>query len=312
MRVLVTGGAGFLGSNVVAVAADRGDDVTATVRAPPPRPDRRCRYVALDLLDRKAVRAAVAGAQPDAIVHTAIWNDFAGIYADRRRAWESYVGVTRTLADAANETGAVLVTISSDWVFDGTQARADEQTPPNPVNYYGVLKAASELVTLERADDPVVLRLSGVVGAHRAGKPSPRRQDAGFGYLVDAAVAALAAGETFTVWESERINNVATPTLATLAAEWSLELAERGLRGTFHCVTGDATTRFALAQRAASIFGLDAALVRTGPPPESELPPAPVPYDTTLDARATARALGRELLSVDELLTRFRVERAAE
>ena len=84
MRVLVTGGAGFVGSNVVAVAADLGHDVAATARALPPLPDPRCRYVPVDLLDRDAVLDAVAWVQPSLVVHTAIWNDFAGIYADRR------------------------------------------------------------------------------------------------------------------------------------------------------------------------------------------------------------------------------------
>jgi dTDP-4-dehydrorhamnose reductase len=309
MRVLVTGGAGFVGSNVVAVAADRGDDVVATVRALPPRPEPRARYVDVDLLDERGVRATVLGARPDVIVHTAIWNDFAGIYADRRRGWDSYVGVTRTLAGAANEVGAVLVTVSSDWVFDGTQSLADESTPPNPINYYGVLKAASELVTLERTRDPVVARVGGVMGVHRAGSATPRRQDAGFGYFVDGVVASLEAGEPFTVWEDARINSIATPTLATLAAEWMLELADTGARGVFHCMAADPVTRLELARRTAQVFDLDATLLRTGPPAESELPDGPVPYDTSVSSEATARALGRTPPNLDELLARFRRER---
>lgn len=301
MRVLVTGGAGFVGSNVVAVALDAGHEVLATVRTAPPLPDPRCTYLS-DAAD-------VRDAPPDVIVHTAIWNDFAGIYADRSGAWDAYVGTTRLLADAANELGAALVTVSSDWVFDGTQAMAVETTPPNPINYYGVLKAASELVTLERAREPLVVRLSGVIGAHRAGRELPRRQDAGFGYLVDAAVASLAAGRPFTVWESDRINNVATPTLATLAAEWMLELAERGARGVFHCTAADAVTRLELARRAADAFGLDRSLVVAGPPPAGALAPGLVPYDTSLDARATAAILGTEPPTVTELLARFRSQR---
>jgi dTDP-4-dehydrorhamnose reductase len=302
MRVLVTGGAGFVGSNVVVVAADAGHDVTATVRSVPPTPDPRCTY----LVDGDAVRTA----RPDVIVHTAIWNDFAGIYADRRRAWEAYVGATRALADAANAVGAALVTVSSDWVFDGTQSMADETTPPNPINYYGVLKAAAELVTLERAHDALVARLSGVIGAHRAGRELPRRQDSGFGYLVDAAVENLESGVPFTVWESDRINSVATPTLATLAAEWMLDLAARGARGVFHCTAAEPVTRVGLARRAAGVFGLDPSLIRTGAPPTGELPAGRVPYDTSLDARATASALGTTPPTVDELLARFRAERS--
>jgi dTDP-4-dehydrorhamnose reductase len=309
MRVLVTGGSGFVGSNAVAVAADRGDEVAATVRTLPPLPDARARYVPVDLLDGEAVRATMADARPDVVVHTAIWNDFAGIYADRRRGWDSYVGVTRTLADAANELGAVLVTISSDWVFDGTQSMADESTPPNPINYYGVLKAASELVTLERAREPVVARVGGVMGIHRAGAATPRQQDAGFGYFVDAVVSSLENGEPFTVWEDDRINSIGTPTLATLAVEWMLALAESGARGVFHCMASEPVTRFELAQRAAEVFELDESLLRSGPPVEAELPPGPVPYDTSVDSRATARSIGQTPPTVTELLERFRSER---
>ena len=311
MRVLVTGGAGFVGSNVVAVALGLGHEVAATVREAPPLRDPRCRYVRLDLDRDTEVRRAVAEVAPDIVVHTAIWNDLAGIYADRRRAWASYVGLTRTLADAANGVGAALVTVSTDWVFDGTQAPADEASPPNPVNYYGVLKAASELVTLERARRPIVARVAGVIGVHRAGRPTPRRQDAGFGYFVDAVVASLAAGEPFTVWESEAINGVATPSLATLAAEWMLALAERGACGIFHCCAGEPATRMGLARRVADVFGLDPTLLRADEPDPAALPPAPVPYDTRLDARATAQTLGREPPMLEDILSRFRIERAA-
>ena len=55
----------------------------------------------LDLLDADAVRGSVRNAAPDVIVHSMILNDFARIYADRQLAWDSYVGTTRTLADAA-------------------------------------------------------------------------------------------------------------------------------------------------------------------------------------------------------------------
>jgi dTDP-4-dehydrorhamnose reductase len=298
MRVFVTGGAGFVGSNVVAVAGTRGDDVVAPTRS------------AVDLLDEAATRAAVEGARPDVIVHTAILNDFVGIYTDRHAAWASYVGVTRTLAEAANDCGAALCTISTDWVFDGTQSFADESTPPNPINYYGVLKTASELITLERAREPIVARIAGVMGTHRAGRKTPRAQDPGFGYFVTAVVDALAAGQPFTVWESNAINMVATPSLASLSSGWLLELAERGLRGVFHCCGGEATTRMELARAAAQVFELDESLLRSGPPEPDALPPARIPYDTSLDARGTARALGRNLPSVRELLHGLRAERA--
>ena len=148
-------------------------------------------------------------------MHAAILNDPAAMAADRRAAWDAYVGATRNAVDAANAAGAHVVLISTDWVFDGTQGPAAEDAPPNPVNRYGFLKAASELVVAERAERGTVARIAGVQGVHRARPRAPRAQDLGFGYLVASVIAALRAGEPFTVWESDAINTLATPTLAT-------------------------------------------------------------------------------------------------
>jgi dTDP-4-dehydrorhamnose reductase len=140
VRVWVSGGSGFVGSNVVKVFTEQhGAEVVAPAHGD------------VDLTESEAVRASVAEHRPDAIVHTAILNDLPAMLADRRAAWVAYVGATRHLVDAANDVGAKLVLVSTDWVFDGSQGGADETAPPNPINLYGVLKLASELVVTERA-----------------------------------------------------------------------------------------------------------------------------------------------------------------
>jgi dTDP-4-dehydrorhamnose reductase len=296
MRVYLTGASGFVGSNVARVFEAHGAELAA--------PGHR----EVDVTEADAVRSSVEGFRPDAIVHCAILNDFAALYADRRAGWDAYVGATRNLVDAANDAGARIVLVSTDWVFDGTQPGATERTPPNPINLYGFLKAASELVVTERAERGSVARIGAVQGSH----PAPREQDAGFGYFVSALVERLRAGERFGVWESDDVNMVATPTLASDAAELMWRIAERDLDGIFHCCGGEAVDRRTLAMRAAQVFELDPTLLDLGVRrPDGALPgpgggrPAAVPYDTSLDASWTAIALEVELPSVTEMLRRM-------
>ncbi len=309
MRLLVTGGSGFVGSNVARVAADRGHAVVCVGRSLPSIPDPRCEYVTADLTDADATSACVQDATPDVVVHAAILNDMTAIYADRRAGWEAYVGSTRALADAANDGGAALAYVSTDWVFDGTQGGADERTPPNPINLYGALKAFSELVVHERAERGLVARVAGVMGTHRTQRAMPRSQDAGFGYFVASLVDALSAGEPFVVWTSDAINMRATPSLASESAAMLVALVEGDHTGTFHCCGGEATTRMELARAAAEVFELDPGLLRDGPPDPAGIPPAPIPYDTSLRAERTAETIGYELPTVRDLLRRFRAER---
>lgn len=297
MRIYLTGASGFVGSNLAHVfAREHGAEVIAPA------------HEHVDLTDELMMRRAVRATRPDALVHAAIWNDPAGLRSNRRRAWASYVGATRNAAVAANAVDAQFVLISTDWVFDGTQAPAAETDPPNPINSYGFLKACSELVTAEVAAHGLVARIAGVQGVHRARPNLPRAQDAGFGYLVASLVQALRRGERFTVWDGPGLNQMATPTLATDAARMIWSALEHQATGVIHCCGGEHTDRVGLARRAIDAFGLDAELLDVGRPPSDAAGGEAVPRDTRLDASATAEALGMTLPDLGTMLARLREE----
>ena len=306
MRVWLTGGTGVVGSNIVHEAVVRGHDVLTTVNRFIPEDPTAYLTDRVDMTDAAAVAASIRRFAPDVVIHCAILNDFERIYADRRAAWDSYVGATRHCATGAEAAGASFIVVSTDWVFDGTQGGADEDAPPNPVNLYGVLKVASELVALERGG--AVARVSGVNGVHRARPDSPRNQDPGFGYFVASIVDSLRQSKSFTVWESDNINMVATPSLASQCGELMLRIADRRLDGVFHCCGADAVGRMELAELTCEVFGLDSSLLRSGSPEAQAMPNVPIPYDTSISAPRTAELLDHEPTPVRQLLERFRAE----
>jgi dTDP-4-dehydrorhamnose reductase len=296
MRIYLTGATGFVGSNLAHVF----DAHRAEVVAPG--------HDHVDLTDEVLVRRSVAATRPDAIVHAAIWNDPAALHTDRRRAWDAYVGATRNLVAAANAADAQVVLISTDWVFDGTQGPAAEDEPPHPINYYGFLKACSELVVGESAGRGTVARIAGVQGIHRARPHAPRAQDAGFGYLVASLVDALRRHERFTVWDGPGLNLVATPTLATDAGELIWRALTREVTGILHCCGGEHADRVGLARRAVEMFELDGDFLDVASPPADVISGGGIPRDTRLDGTATARALGVELPDLATTLRRLRME----
>jgi dTDP-4-dehydrorhamnose reductase len=293
MRTLLTGASGFVGSNIAKVLIDRYGDTVIDTR--------------VDMTDRTAVFEHVGAARPDAIIHCAILNDWERMHADRQAAWNAYVEATRNYADAAASIDVPFCLVSTDWVFDGTQGGATEDTPPNPINLYGFLKAASEMVTLERGG--AVARVMGVNGTHWARPTTLRAQDPGFGYFVASLVDSLEQGVPFVVWEGDDINGVASPSLGAMCGEVMRHIVAGRHSGIFHCCGSASTTRRELANATVDVFGLDRSLLRFGPAPAEAFAGQRIPFDTSVSAVATAERLGTPLLCLDELLTAFRHER---
>ncbi len=310
MKVWLTGGGGFIGSNVVRAGLDAGHEVLTTAATFTPPAGAGYAVDHLDMTNEAAVRASIEAFAPDLVINCAIMNDWGQMYGDREAAWAAYVEATRHSSAGAADVGATYVLVSTDWVFDGTQAGAHEETPPNPINFYGALKLASEMVALERGG--AVARVSGVNGLHLARPTTIRAQDRGFGYFVASIVDALEVGETFTVWEAPEINMRSTPSLALECGEIMLMIGDKQADGVFHCCGADSVTRRELAELTCKVFDLDASLLRYGPPDPDSLMAAPIPHDSSLTTPRTQRVLGHAPTPVLELLQRFRLQREAE
>ena len=304
MKIAITGSTGFVGSNIASVLQSYGHEVIGLVRSESKLP---WETKLVDFSSEESMSSALVGT--DAVVHCAIANDFNRLLEDRDFAYDSFVGMTSRVVKAANKVGSKPIYISTDWVMDGTTHLALESNKGNPVNFYGFLKAMGEQVVRDLAPDTgAVCRIGGVMGFHQTKNDGPRSQDVGFGYFVTSLVASLSKGDTFTVWGGDRVNQIATPSLAAEIGAQIERVATRNATGTFHLVGDDAIERFELAKLVCEVFELDAKLLLRSDPPESELFPAAVPVDTSLSNKASKQALGLGPTGLKDLLKTLKLE----
>lgn len=312
--LFVTGASGLVGSHVARQAHRRGLEVIAAQIPPEPSWDLDIAHVSLDLNDRDAVSAAIDSYRPRWVIHCAALLDQTALNRQRAAAWHFMVDGTMALARACRAAGSRLVFVSSDWVFDGRQPLVDEQSPPFPTTFYGVLKMAAEqrLLTLEGLD-VAIGRLAGVYGLNLALPEHTRwQQGIGAGDLVNAYVRQIRSGGPIEVWHGE-VNEASHPTLADDGADLLLTLAASGLGGIFHTCGSESIDRLELARRCAEVFGGDGERIEQISVPDevaaahAEIRP---PRRLVMAVEASAAALGRSGLGVNEGLQAFREQLA--
>jgi len=299
-KVAITGSNGFVGGNIARVLQLAGHEVIGLVRTPDGS-NLPWATTITDLSSIDSISASISDC--DAIVHSAIANDFNRLQRDRIFAYDSFVELTQRVVHAANRNNVKPIYISTGWVMDGTSHFVPESDPGNPVNFYGVLKSLGEQVIRDLApENGAIARIEGVMGKHQTKEDGPRTQDVGFGYFVTSLVADLRAGKTFTVFGGERVNKMTAPSHAAECGAEIERIISRNASGTFHLVGDDAIGRMDYARLVCDVFDLDASLLRESDPSEEDLFPGAVPVDTSLSNTETKKALGLGALPLRGLL----------
>lgn len=204
MRVLVTGGAGFIGSNLVNSLVMSGHDVSvvddlSTGRAENINP--RAEFHRLDILDA-ALGGVVSAFRPDAVVHLAAQPDVQRSIADPEFDRAVNVGGTAAVARAAAAAGARrMLSASSAAVYGEPEVIPVPETARKaPDNPYGASKLAAETALAEALEgtgtDHASLRFANVYG--------PRQDSHGEGGVVAIFAAKLAAQERPVIYGDGR------------------------------------------------------------------------------------------------------------
>jgi 3beta-hydroxy-Delta5-steroid dehydrogenase / steroid Delta-isomerase len=159
-RVLVTGGSGFVGANLVAELLERGHEVRSFDRAPSPLPEHpRLQVLEGDICDKETVAAAVDGI--DTVFHTAAIIDLMGGASAtdeyRQRSFAVNVGGTENLVLAAQDAGVkrFVYTASNSVVMGGKRISGGDETLPYTERFndlYTETKVAAERFVLSQND----------------------------------------------------------------------------------------------------------------------------------------------------------------
>src|SRR3954463_8210584 len=242
MRVLVTGANGLVGSRACAALARGGHAVTGTGRGPRRTPG-DFEYVSADLSQPDQVAAAVETARPESILHTASMTEVDACEKAPLDAWASNVTACELLARQARRTGAHLVAVSTDYVFDGEAGPYAEDAVPNPRGTYATTKYAGELAVRALAPSWAVARTAVVYGWPPAGRPN-------FGAWL---LGALEKKQPLKLFEDQFVS----PSLADSVAAMLVELGERKLGGIWNTCGGEVVDRVTFGRALCEVFGFD-------------------------------------------------------
>jgi len=236
MRWLVTGAGGMLGRDLCAVLAEAGErDVLAATRG------------RLDITDTAALRGILDGV--DVVLNAAGWTDVDGAETAEDAATRVNGFAAGELARTCATTGALLLHVSTDYVFDGTAtAPYPEDAAPNPVNAYGRGKLVGEREVL--AAGGYVVRTAWLYATH------------GRNFVRTILRLAREQETVDVVADQEGPPTWSYALAAQLVALAGAAAAGRVAPGVFHGTAAGQTTWYGLARAVLDEAGLDPARVR--------------------------------------------------
>ncbi len=257
----------MVGRAVVEYCTAQGDEVSAH------------NHQSLDIADETAVNSRLERERPEVIINCAAWTDVDGCETDRARALEANARGPENLAKGARRIHAGLVTISTDYVFDGTKdGFYTQRDDPSPTSVYGLSKLEGERRAQSACARTTVVRTGWIFGI------------GGRNFL--SRVIELAAS-------NEHLKAITdawgTPTYAADLARRLRQLAELDLPGIYHVVnSGDGASYEEFAREALSASGREPAVIESVRM-DSLQRPAPRPRNSRLRC-LLSEAIGLESL----------------
>ncbi len=274
-RVLVTGARGMLGMDVV--REFEGDfDVSGLSRTQ------------LDITSGQAVRKAVQTIRPDVVVNCAAFTAVDQCESRQERAFEVNAKGPEILARACRDADALLVQLSTDYVFDGSGTRPyREDDPAAPLNIYGKSKLEGEARIRQAAGHHLIIRTSWLFG-----KNGPN--------FIKTMLGLAGKRRDLSVVDDQK----GSPTFTSDLAGAIRSLVERGAEGTCHCSNSGWCSWYELCRFVFEQKGIRG--VHLEPVPTSRFPrPARRPAFSVLDSSRFRELAGRQMRPWQEAVSEY-------
>jgi dTDP-4-dehydrorhamnose reductase len=277
MKVLITGANGMVAKAAIQYCQSIGDEVVAKNRQK------------LDISDREQVFELFENEKFEAVLNCAAYTNVDGAETDSVRCLLANDAGVRTLAKASKQVNSVFVTISTDYVFDGTKGDFyTQRDTPNPQGVYAMSKFVGEKAAQNTYARSIIVRSGWIFG------------EGGTNFL-SVMPKLLAEGKSIkAIYDS-----FGTPTFAKDLAKRLRELAELDLPAIYHvCNEGNGTTFAEFAEKICELKGFDKNLIERVSM-DSLSRPAPRPRDSRLKCLFSEKFGLSPLQNWEKALTEF-------
>jgi dTDP-4-dehydrorhamnose reductase len=236
MKILITGANGMVARATIDYCRRAGDEVVAVTRQQ------------LDISDRSAVFDFFESEKPEAVLNCAAYTDVDGAESNAAVCYKANSFGVENLALASKKIDAAFVTISTDYVFDGSKSDFyTQRDTPNPRGVYAESKLDGETRARNAYARSVIIRSGWIYGV-------------GGTNFLSVMHKLLAEGKTIKAI----FDSYGTPTYAKDLARRLRELAELDLPGVYHVTnSGNGTSYENFAQKVCEIRGFDRNLLES-------------------------------------------------
>lgn len=237
MRILVTGGAGMLGTSLLPILRSDNHTVLCT--------DINCLNEGIEYLDVRDLEQMVAvggRCNPDILIHLAAETDLETCETRVDYAYqENFVG-TQNACVLCRRLGIPIVYVSTAGVFDGTkESPYTEFDIPNPINIYGKSKLEGEHAVRQTIPEHYIVRAGWMIGGGERDKK-----------FVSKIIHQIRQ-RSDTIYAV--VDKKGTPTYAPAFSEILAKLIHTGVHGTYHIACKGSGSRFDVAVEIVRLLG---------------------------------------------------------